>query len=89
MADEVETDVVMYDVGPNVGALNRVVLLDCDYFCTPVAADLFSLRALTTVGRSIAKWVEDWKTVRSLAKGKNMDSRLLALRGLAGDLAAF
>lgn len=78
LADEVEADVVMYDVGPNVGALNRVVLLDSDYFCTPVAADLFSLRALTTVGRSIAKWVEDWKTVRSLANGKDMDSRLLA-----------
>lgn len=57
----------MYDVGPNVGALNRVVLLDCDLFITPVAADLFSLRALSTVGRSVAKWIQDWQTIRSLA----------------------
>jgi cellulose biosynthesis protein BcsQ len=69
LAAKVKADVVMYDVGPNVGALNRVVLLDCDYFSTPVAADLFSLRALTTVGRSVAKWATDWKTVRSLANG--------------------
>ncbi|MFI8682334.1 ParA family protein [Brevundimonas diminuta] len=66
-AASVEADVVMYDVGPNVGALNRVVLLDCDLFITPVAADLFSLRALSTVGRSVAKWIQDWQTIRSLA----------------------
>lgn len=77
LSDEANADVVLYDVGPNVGALNRVVLLDCDYFITPVAADLFSLRALTTVGRAIAKWVKDWQTVRSLASPKNR-ARLLA-----------
>lgn len=71
LGSSVEADLVMYDVTPNVGALNRAVLLDCDYFSTPVAADLFSLRALQTVGRSMAKWVADWKTIRSLANGKH------------------
>ena len=66
-SEEVGADVVLYDVGPNVGGLNRVVLLDCDYFITPVAADLFSLRALSTVGRAIVKWTNDWTTVRKLA----------------------
>lgn len=64
---EVNADLVLFDVGPNVGALNRVVLLDSDFFVTPVAADLFSLRALGTVGRSIARWVKDWRTIQSLA----------------------
>jgi cellulose biosynthesis protein BcsQ len=77
LADEVHADVILYDVGPNVGALNRAVLLDSDFFLTPVAADLFSLRALTTVGRAIAKWVTDWRTVRSLASDKDKE-RLLA-----------
>lgn len=63
----VNADVCIYDVGPNVGALNRVVLLDCDYFITPVAADLFSLRALSTVGGAVAKWIRDWSAVKSLA----------------------
>jgi cellulose biosynthesis protein BcsQ len=66
-ATDVGADICLYDVGPNVGALNRSVLLDCDYFITPVGADLFSLRALSTVGRSVAKWITDWKTVTSLA----------------------
>jgi cellulose biosynthesis protein BcsQ len=67
----VDADVCLYDVGPNVGALNRTILLDCDYFITPVAADLFSLRALSTVGRAIGKWIRDWQTVRSLATSEN------------------
>ena len=66
-AKNVEADVCLYDVGPNVGALNRAIILDCDAFITPVAADLFSLRALSTVGRSIAKWITDWQAVRSMA----------------------
>jgi cellulose biosynthesis protein BcsQ len=66
-ARTIKADVVLYDVGPNVGALNRAVLLDCDFFVTPVAADLFSLRALSTVGRSVAKWIDGWTTVRGLA----------------------
>jgi hypothetical protein len=49
------------------GPLNRTILLDVDHFATPVAADLFSLRALSTVGRSLGRWIKDWKTVRGLA----------------------
>ena len=67
MGNRYEVDLVIYDVGPNVGPLNRTILLDSDFFTTPVAADLFSLRALSTVGRAVARWINDWKTVRGLA----------------------
>jgi hypothetical protein len=67
MGARYEVDLVIYDVGPNVGPLNRSILLDSDFFATPVAADLFSLRALSTVGRSVSRWISDWKTVRGLA----------------------
>lgn len=60
-------DYVLIDAGPNVGPLNRAILLDSDYFATPVAADLFSLRALGAVGQTLGRWVQDWQTVRSLA----------------------
>ena len=67
MGRKYEVDIVIFDMGPNVGPLNRTLLLDSDFFITPVAADLFSLRALSTVGRSVARWISDWKIVRSLA----------------------
>lgn len=70
-AEKVEADFVIYDMGPNVGALNRAILLDCDAFVTPVAADLFSLRALSTVGRSVARWIEDWETIKEIAPAES------------------
>jgi cellulose biosynthesis protein BcsQ len=60
-------DVVFFDSGPNIGALNRAVLLDCDYFIVPAACDVFSVRALKTLGHTLSGWMRDWKTVTDLA----------------------
>jgi len=76
LAESIEADIVLFDVGPNVGALNRAILLDSDYFITPVAADLFSLRALSTVGRALSRWVSDWKTIRMLCLDDAWKKRL-------------
>lgn len=67
VAANVNADYVFYDSGPNIGALNRCILLDCDYFIVPVACDLFSLRALRTLGRTLVSWIQDWQTVSALA----------------------
>lgn len=58
---------VFYDSGPNLGPLNRAILLDCDYFIVPAAYDLFSVRALKTLGRTLHSWIKDWETVSELA----------------------
>ncbi|RKH70427.1 ParA family protein [Corallococcus aberystwythensis] len=60
-------DFILYDSGPNIGALNRIILLDCDYFAVPAACDLFSLRAIKTLGHTLANWITDWQTVSDLA----------------------
>jgi cellulose biosynthesis protein BcsQ len=60
-------DYVFYDSGPNIGALNRVILLDCDHFAIPAACDLFSLRAITTLGQTLKAWIQDWQTISDLA----------------------
>jgi cellulose biosynthesis protein BcsQ len=60
-------DYVFYDSGPNIGPLNRVIILDCDYFIIPAAYDLFSVRALKTLGRTLYSWISDWETIRELA----------------------
>jgi cellulose biosynthesis protein BcsQ len=62
-----EFDLIFYDCGPNIGALNRAVILDCDGFIVPVACDLFSLRALRTLGQALYEWITDWQTVIDLA----------------------
>jgi cellulose biosynthesis protein BcsQ len=60
-------DYVFYDSGPNIGPLNRVILLDCDYFIVPAAYDLFSIRALKTLGRTLRSWITQWETIIELA----------------------
>ncbi|MGA4778573.1 ParA family protein [Cellulosimicrobium sp. AB352] len=56
LTDTIDADVIIFDLGPSLGALNRSVLIGADYFVTPVAADLFSLYAL----ENIAEWMRDW-----------------------------
>jgi cellulose biosynthesis protein BcsQ len=62
-----DIDFVFYDSGPNIGALNRIILLDCDFFIVPAAYDLFSVRALKTLGRTLHTWISHWETVSELA----------------------
>lgn len=70
----IEADYVLYDVGPNIGPLNRAVILDCDYFVVPAACDHFSTRALKTLGHSVAGWIRDWEVISKIAP---RDVRLL------------
>ncbi len=56
-----------YDAGPNIGPLNRIILLDCDYFIVPAACDLFSVRAFKTLGHTLATWIQHWSTILELA----------------------
>ena len=67
IVESLKIDVVFFDSGPNIGPLNRTLLLDCDYFIVPVACDLFSLRALKTLGRTLASWIGEWDTIADLA----------------------
>lgn len=67
LCGDLQIDYVLYDSGPNIGPLNRAVLLDCDQFIVPVACDLFSLRALKTLGRTLVDWITSWETIADLA----------------------
>jgi cellulose biosynthesis protein BcsQ len=64
---EANIDFVFYDVGPNIGPLNRVILLDTDYFIVPAACDLFSVRALKTLGEALYNWIDGWNIIKQLA----------------------
>lgn len=59
-AAEVGADVVLLDVGPSLGPLNRAVLLSADGVVVPMAADLFSLRGLANLGRTLRDWRRSW-----------------------------
>ncbi len=50
-------DFVFIDVGPSLGALNRSILLNSDYFITPMGCDLFSIMGI----ENISTWISGWE----------------------------
>lgn len=50
-------DLVVFDVGPSLGAINRTILLSSDYVVTPFGSDIFSLVGI----QNIASWMEAWQ----------------------------
>lgn len=49
-------DLVLIDVGPNLGAINRSALVSADHVVIPLAADLFSLQGLRNLGPKLRSW---------------------------------
>lgn len=60
-AESVAADIVLIDVGPNLGAINRSALIAADTVLMPLAADLFSLKGLSNLGPTLRAWRRDWQ----------------------------
>ncbi len=61
-AKRFEAEVILIDVGPNLGAINRAVTISSDFIIMPVASDLFSLQGIKNLGTTLKKWKVDWDT---------------------------
>jgi cellulose biosynthesis protein BcsQ len=53
-------ELVLIDVGPNLGAINRSALIASDQVCLPLAPDLFSLQGLKNLGPTLREWRVVW-----------------------------
>jgi cellulose biosynthesis protein BcsQ len=51
---------VLVDVGPNLGAINRAALIASDHVCVPLAPDLYSLQGLKNLGPALIGWRATW-----------------------------
>lgn len=60
-AAKVQADIILVDIGPNLGAINRSVLIATDYVVIPLGADLFSLQGLKNLGPTLRSWQSLWK----------------------------
>lgn len=54
-------DLILMDLGPNLGAINRAALISSDFIVIPLAADLFSLQGLSNLGPVVREWREAWR----------------------------
>ena len=56
-----DADLVLIDVGPNLGALNRAAIIAANFVVIPLAPDLFSLQGLRNLGPTLHEWRTEWK----------------------------
>lgn len=55
-----DAEVVLIDVGPNLGAINRSALIAADHVAIPLASDLFSIKGLQNLGPRLREWRSGW-----------------------------
>jgi chromosome partitioning protein len=69
-----KAQIILVDLGPNLGAINRAALISCDYVVVPLSPDLFSLQGLRNLGPRLRTWRTDW--TRRLAVNPAEDLKL-------------
>ncbi|OHB77884.1 MAG: chromosome partitioning protein [Planctomycetes bacterium RBG_16_55_9] len=71
-AEKINADIVLMDVGPNLGAINRASLIASDHVVMPLAPGLFSLQGLRNLGPTLYTWRDNWQQ-RLKAKPADLD----------------
>ncbi|MEX0714568.1 MAG: ParA family protein [Pirellulales bacterium] len=59
-AGQLGGQLVLIDVGPNLGAINRAAMIAADHVVVPLASDLFSLQGLKNLGPTLREWRSEW-----------------------------
>ena len=57
---EVSAEVVLVDVGPSLGAINRVAMVASDHVVVPLSPDLYSIQGLRNLGPTLMNWRKEW-----------------------------
>ena len=76
-AEAMRADLILVDVGPNLGALNRAALVAADHVVVPLAPDLYSIQGLHSLGPTLRQWRREW----SERRGRNPVADLDLPRG--------
>ena len=63
-AAQCEAEVILVDVGPSLGAINRSALIATDFVVVPLGTDLFSRQGLRNLGPTLRGWREEWERWR-------------------------
>ncbi len=66
-------DLVLIDVGPNLGAINRAAMIAADHVAIPLAPDLFSLQGLRNLGPTLRRWRSEWNDRRKRTPDPSLD----------------
>jgi len=72
--------IVLVDLGPNLGAINRAALISSTHVVIPLSPDLFSLQGLKNLGPTFQRWRRQWEERRRQAPNVPLDLPPVAMR---------
>ena len=55
-----QADVILIDVAPSLGALNRTALIAASHVVIPLVPDLYSIQGLKNLGPTLKTWRQEW-----------------------------
>ena len=70
---QIEADIILADVGSNLGAINRAALVATDSVVVPLSPDLVSLRGLDNLGPKLRDWRAAWQERVHRKPATNLD----------------
>lgn len=83
-------DLIIYDVGPSLGALNRSVLIGVDYFVAPMGCDIFSLIGIENIAHWLTSWQDTYEqAVRQCSKQHPTEMAQYSIRADSGTMSRF
>ncbi|MCH9663899.1 MAG: AAA family ATPase [Gammaproteobacteria bacterium] len=59
-AEQCSADIILIDMGPNLGSINRSVLISAESLIIPLVPDIYSLQGLRNLGPTLRRWREEW-----------------------------
>lgn len=79
-AEAHEAEIVLVDLGPNLGAINRAGLIASTYVVIPLSPDLFSLQGLRNLGPTFQRWRAEWEERLSRSPSADLNLPPVAMR---------
>ncbi|WP_019913816.1 ParA family protein [Paenibacillus sp. HW567] len=64
-AKQVNADVVLIDLSPNLGSINQNIIMTSDYFIIPTNLDELTTRAISSIQHVLKKWVYSAERIRT------------------------
>lgn len=77
IAERNEIDYILFDLSPNVGGLNEVILMSSDYFIVPTSPDFFCWQAVDSLSKNIKKWHRE---IKRFKEDNDFDNQSYAIK---------
>lgn len=68
--EAIDVDYVLVDMSPSLGLMNKILLMSCDGFFSPVQPNIFNLQGILNTAETLSSFKENIEIIKSLIGSK-------------------